>query len=471
MTPLPRSTPEAEGIPSSAILNFVVAADAQLDSLHSMMVVRHGRVIAEGWWKPYAAEHPHLMFSVSKSFTSMAVGLAIAEGYLTLDDLVIDLLPDDLPAEISPRLATLAVRHLLTMTTGHATDTVSLADESHGENWAKAILAQPLQFTPGTHYVYNSGASYLLSAILQRLTGERLLDYLTPRLFEPLGIASASWQSCPRGIDAGGWGLSITTEDLAAFGQLLLQRGEWNGRQLVPARWIDEATSAKVDTSGTDHDLDGRQGYGFQFWRNRPAGYRADGAFGQFCIVLPEQDAVVVLTSALPVAQLALDLVWEHLLPAFGDSPLPPVEGQLAGSLSGALAALTLPTIAGAATSPTADRVAGIRFSFDDQKISSVTLETGVLTIAREGSEGSEGRGTPLDFGHGEWVESADARVWASGAWVSPDTLVIRAHNIGTPFSRTYTLAFTTVAVTLDITQNVAFGDPPHTHAVSMSQG
>ena len=170
MTPLPRSTPEAEGIPSSAILNFVVAADAQLDSLHSMMVVRHGRVIAEGWWKPYAAEHPHLMFSVSKSFTSMAVGLAIAEGYLTLDDLVIDLLPDDLPAEISPRLATLAVRHLLTMTTGHATDTVSLADESHGENWAKAILAQPLQFTPGTHYVYNSGASYLLSAILQRLT-------------------------------------------------------------------------------------------------------------------------------------------------------------------------------------------------------------------------------------------------------------------------------------------------------------
>ena len=468
MTFLPRSTPEAEGITSSAILDFLREADAQLDSLHSMMIVRHGRVIAEGWWKPYAAEHPHLMFSVSKSFTSMAVGLAITEGRLTLDDLIVDLLPDDLPAEMTPRLATLAVRHLLTMTTGHATDTVSLADESHGENWAKAILAQPLDFTPGTHYVYNSGASYLLSAILQRLTGERLFDYLTPRLFEPLGIASASWQSCPRGIDAGGWGLSITTEDLAAFGQLLLQRGEWNGRQLVPARWIDEATSAKVDTSGTDHDLDGRQGYGFQFWRNRLAGYRADGAFGQFCIVLPQQDAVVVLTSALPVAQLALDLVWQYLLPAFGDSPLPSVEGPLAGSLGDALAALTLPTIAGVATSPTAHRVAGIRFSFDDPKISSVTLEPGVLTIAREGSERSP---TPLVFGHGKWVKSVDSRVWASGAWVSPDTLVIRAHNIETPFSRTYTLAFTTDALSIDITQNVAFGDLPHTHAVSMSQG
>jgi len=468
MTFLPRSTPEAEGITSSAILDFLREADAQLDSLHSMMIVRHGRVIAEGWWKPYAAEHPHLMFSVSKSFTSMAVGLAITEGRLALDDRIVDLLPDDLPTEITPNLASLAVRHLLTMTTGHATDTVSLADESHGENWARAILAQPLVFTPGTHYVYNSGASYLLSAIVQRLTGERLLDYLTPRLFEPLGMMSASWQSCPRGIDAGGWGLSITTEDLATFGQLLLQRGEWNGRQLVPAGWIDEATAAQVDTSGTDHDLDGRQGYGFQFWRNRLSGYRADGAFGQFCIVLPEQDAVVVLTSALPVAQLALDLVWEHLLPAFGDAPLPPAEDPLASSLGDALAALTLPTIAGAAISPTADRVAGIRFSFDDPKFSSVTLETGALTITRQGSEG---RGTPLAFGHGEWVESADARVWASGAWVSPNSLVIRAHNIGTPFSRTYTLAFTTDAVTLDIIQNVAFGDLPHTHAISVSRG
>lgn len=472
MALLPRSTPEAEGIASSAILDFLREADARLDSLHSVMVLRHGRVIAEGWWKPYAAEHPHSMFSVSKSFTSIAIGLAIAEGRLTLDDLVVDLLPDDLPAEITPRLTTLAVRHLLTMTTGHATDTVSLADESHGENWARSILAQPLDFAPGTHYVYNSGASYLLSAILQRLTSERLLDYLTPRLFEPLAIASASWESCPRGIDAGGWGLSITTEDLAAFGQLLLQRGQWNGRQLVAAGWIDEATSAQVDTSATDHDLDGRQGYGFQFWRNRLAGYRADGAFGQFCIVLPKQDAVVVLTSALPVAQLALDLVWLHLLPAFGDSPLPPVEGPLAGSRAGslgdALATLALPTIAGAATSATADRVAGIRFSFDDPKISSVTLETGVLTIAGAGSENSA---TPLAFGHGEWRESADAGVWASGAWVSPNILVIRALDVGTPFSGTYTLAFTTDAVALDITQNVAFGELPYTHAVSAGQG
>jgi CubicO group peptidase (beta-lactamase class C family) len=455
---LPRSTPEAEGIASSAILDFIRAAAAQLDSLHSVMIVRHGAVVAEGWWSPYAAQYPHMMFSVSKSFTSTAVGLAISEGLLTLDDRVVELLPHDLPAEVDARLSALTVRHLLTMTTGHAADTVALAEDSHGDNWARAILAKPLEYTPGTHYVYNSGATHLLAAIVQRVTGERLLDYLGPRLFEPLGITDATWESSPQGIDAGGWGLSITTEQLATFGQLLLQRGQWHGSQLVPAEWIDEATSLQVDTSSADHDLDGRQGYGFQFWRNRLAGYRADGAFGQFCLVLPEQDAVVVLTSALPVAQVALDLVWEHLLPAFGDSALPPSESPLAG----VLATLALPIVAGEATTATADRVAGIRFSFDSPTITAVTVEPEQLTIDENGAI------TVLRFGHGDWVGSADSRVWASGAWVSPDTLVVRAHAVMTPYSRTATLTFTDDTVTLDVTQNVAFGDlPPHTHAVS----
>jgi len=455
---LPRSTPEAEGIASSAILDFIRAADAQLDSLHSVMVVRHGAVVAEGWWSPYAAHYPHMMFSVSKSFTATAIGLAIDEGLVTLDDRVVELLPHDLPTEIDDRLSALTVRHLLTMTTGHATDTVSLTDDSHGDNWARTILAQPLEFTPGTHYVYNSGATHLLSAILQRVTGERLLDYLGPRLFGPLGITDATWESSPQGIDAGGWGLSITTEQLATFGQLLLQRGQWQGSQLVPAEWIDEATALQVDTSDTDHDLDGRQGYGYQFWRNRLTGYRADGAFGQFCLVLPEQDAVVVLTSALPVSQAALDLVWEHLLPAFGDSALPESETPLAG----VLAALTLPTVAGEATTATADRVAGIRFRFDHPSVTAVTVEPGRLTVDENGAI------TVIQLGHGDWIGSADSRVWASGAWVSADTLIVRAHAVMTPYSRTATLTFTEDTVTLDVAQNVSFSDvPPHTHAVS----
>jgi CubicO group peptidase (beta-lactamase class C family) len=456
---LPRSTPEAEGIASSVILDFIQAADASLDSLHSVMVLRHGTVIAEGWWNPYAANRPHMMFSVSKSFTSIAIGLGISEGLITLDDRVIELLPHDLPAEVDDHLSALTVRHLLTMTTGHAADTVSLADNSHGDNWPRAILAQPLEFMPGTHYVYNSGATHLLSAIMQRATGQRLLDYLNPRLFEPLGITDATWESSPQGIDAGGWGLSITTEQLAIFGQLLLQRGRWRGNQLVPAEWINEATSLQVDTSDTDHDLDGRQGYGYQFWRNRLAGYRLDGAFGQFCIVLPEQDAVVVLTSALPVSQVALDLVWEHLLPAFGDSPLLAAESSLTASL----AALTLPPVAGEATTATADRVGGIRFAFEHPDVTAVTVQPGQLTVDENGTV------TVIQFGYGDWVASADSRIWASGAWVSPDTLVVRAHSVTTPYSRTATLTFADDTVTFDVAQNVAFSDlPPHTHAVSV---
>lgn len=456
MTLLPRSTPEAEGMSSTAVLDFIAAAEDQLDSLHSLMVVRHGCVVAEGWWSPFAAQHPHEMYSVSKSFTSIAIGLAIGEGRLTLNTRVVDLLPDDLPTQVDPHLAALTVRHLLTMTTGHATDTVSLADDAPCSNWARAILAQPLEFAPGSHFVYNSGASYLLSAILQRLTGERLLDYLTPRLLHPLGIVGATWETCPRGIDAGGWGLSLTTEHLATFGQLLLHRGAWTGTQLVSAEWIDEATSMQVDTSGTEHDVDGRQGYGYQFWRNRPTGYRADGAFGQFCLVLPEADAVIVLTSGLPTAQRALDLVWEHLLPGLADRSAP----ELPTGLAATLASLTLPTVIGEPSSPTAARVAGIRFDFDHPELTAAILQPGLLTIR------SGGVSTSLTFGQGEWLASADARILSSGAWVSPDTLVVRAHDVVTPFSRTFTLEFRQDTLTLDIDQNVAFDDLPRTRVV-----
>ena len=457
--PLPRSTPEAQAISSSAILDFVRAADAALDSLHSLMIVRHGSVVAEHWWYPYAAQHPHMMFSVSKSFTAIAVGIAIDAGLLSIDDRVTDLLPHDLPAELDANLSALTVRHLLSMTTGHASDTVPLANDSHGADWARAILAQFLEFPPGTRFIYNSGATYLLSAILQRLTGERLLDYLTPRLFEPLGIVGATWESSPQGIDCGGWGLSITTEDLATFGQLLLQRGNWNGRQLVPAAWIDEATSLRVETSTADHEIDGRQGYGYQFWRNRPAGYRADGAFGQMCIVLPEQDAVVVLTSALPVAQRARDLVWEHLLPAFGADVLPPIEPiepheplephEPIEPL--ARPSLALRTVVGLASTPTAQRIAGLRFEFDNGPVTSATLEPGLVTITRDGAI------VPLPYAADAWTISPTHRQAVSAAWLSPERFVLRATHFETPFTETFDFSFSGTQATLLITVNVSF--------------
>ena len=446
VTSLPRSTPEAEGIHSPAILDFIAAANREFDSLHSMMLLRNGKVVAEGWWNPYAAELPHMMYSVSKSFTSTAVGLAIDEGLLQLDSRVVDLLPDDLPAEVDDHLAALTVRHLLTMTTGHATDTVALAALAPEGNWARAILSQPLTSLPGTRFVYNSGATYLLAAILHRLTGERLLDYLTPRLFEPLGITDATWESCPRGIDVGGWGLSITTEDLALFGQLLLQRGLWNDRQLVPAEWIDEAVALQVDTSEADHGIDGRQGYGYQFWRCRPAGsFRADGAFAQLCIVLPEQDAVVVFTSGIPEAQPLLDLVWEYLLPAFGDNALDPVAFELPSLAMKTVAAAALPHMLSAV--------------FDSPAVSFAGVDADALTLTRDGVS------ERVAYRAAEWMPTPGLHVAATGAWVSPGTFTARIARTETPYLETIELSVDGDAVTLDIRQNVGFDNVPHLHA------
>lgn len=305
---------------------FIAALDASDQEIQTLMLLRHGQVVLEAEWPPYRVAEPHLMFSVSKSFTSVAVGLAIEAGLLSLDDRLVSFFDtDELPTEIGPNLAAMRIRHLLTMTTGHAEDTVLRLVRD--ERMSRRFLALDVEHEPGTHFVYNTGATYMLSAVLQRLTGERLVDYLRPRLLEPLGATEATWELSPEGISTGGWGLSITTESLARFGQLLLQQGEWEGRPLVPAEWIADATTKQVPNDNQDN-IDWQQGYGYQFWRCRYGAYRADGAFGQYCVVFPEQDAVLALTSASPDLQAVLELVWTHLLPAFeGKAPPQAVAG------------------------------------------------------------------------------------------------------------------------------------------------
>jgi CubicO group peptidase (beta-lactamase class C family) len=315
---LPRSSPEAQGVESAQIREFIETADSQVNTMHSFMLVRHGYVVAEAWWKPEAADKPHVMWSLSKSFTSTAVGLVVEEGMLSVDDRVLDLFPDEAPAEPSDNLKAMRVRDLLTMTTGHVSEPAIVPDEE----WVKMFLAHPVPFKPGTHFLYNSPASYMLSAIVQKLTGQTLLDYLRPRLFDPLGIENPQWDTSPQGISLGGWGLKIRTEDIARFGQLYLQKGLWHGRQLVPTAWVEQGTAKQV-SNGSNPASDWDQGYGFQFWRCRHNAYRGDGRDGQFCVVLPEQDAVIAMTAETNDLQGQLSLVWEKLLPALHPAPLP----------------------------------------------------------------------------------------------------------------------------------------------------
>ena len=388
-----------------------------------------------------------MMFSVSKSFTATAVGLAIAQGLFELDSRVVELLPDDLPDDVSPNLAAMRVRDLLTMTTGHATDTVELSAAHREGNWARAILTQPVVHEPGTTFVYNSGATYLLSAIVTRATGERLLDYLDRQVLAPLGIVGATWEQSPSGIDSGGWGLSITTEDLAAFGELYRRRGQWNGAQLVPAEWVDQATSFQVHNARDDSTPEGSQGYGFQFWQCTHGAYRADGAFGQLSIVMPQHEAVLALTGGITSIQASLDLVWEHLLPGF-DVASEPV----------AIGPLQLPFEDGAAS---ADAV-------------SVTIESGQqnwftiesLTVDASGITIVDASGTHhMACGLGSWTPGTtsfggapDQPIAASASWTSDTTWVGLIWLTATPFRYRLELTIDRDAASLTITSNVSFG-------------
>src|SRR6478609_4466769 len=246
---LPRSTPEAEGVSSEGIIQFLDAAAKSKHEFHSIMIIRHGKVITEGWWNPYRPDLKHTMYSVSKSFTATAVGFAVTEKKLSLEDKVISFFPEETPTQLSPYLAALKVKHLLTMTAGQAPDPTGPVAVS--QNWVKTFLNTPILDEPGSKFLYNSVATYMLSAIVQKVTGQKVIDYLQPRLFQPLGITGIDWETDPKGNNTGGWGLRLKTEDMAKFGQLFLQKGMWNGKQILPASWVEQASTKKIDQDPT----------------------------------------------------------------------------------------------------------------------------------------------------------------------------------------------------------------------------
>jgi CubicO group peptidase (beta-lactamase class C family) len=471
-TSLPRSTPESQGVPSRVILELLEDAQRKNIELHSIMILRHGSVIAEGWWKPYAPERLHTLFSLSKSFTSSAIGFAVNEGLLTEDDTVISFFPDDLPLEVSPNLARMRVRDLLSMSSGHADDTLGPQIWQRPGNWVRTILKQPVPFEPGTHFVYNTGATFMLSAIIQKVTGQNLLAYLEPRLLQPLGIEGATWESNPDGIAFGGFGMNARSEDIAKFGQLYLQKGVWNERQILPESWIDQATSTHIDngdhSSNSGLGNDWGVGYGYQFWRCRHGAYRGDGAFGQYCVVMPDQDAVIVMTAGMADMAAGLNLVWDHLLPNMHASKL---EENLAdqAELSSALASLEMP-MANNTSSPNvlfeqefivAENPYGLeKFAFkkttdDIQLIIRDALGTHHLECAFGDWKANETRFDHVTtFGH-----DLPRKVAGNAAWLESDLLEVRLCYFETSFSYTMRFKFSGENLQIESNANVGFRD------------
>jgi CubicO group peptidase (beta-lactamase class C family) len=423
-TTFPRSTPSALGIDAAGVSDFVRALETTAGvEPHSLMLLRHGQVAAEGWWAPYSADRVHLLYSLSKSFTAAAVGIAVGEGLIDLDATVLSYFPE-LDADVTDaRSRRILVRHVLAMASGHREETLERARALDPENIVRGFLLLPPDEEPGTVFAYNQPCTYSLGAIVRRVSGGSLLDYLRPRLLDPLGIDDAAWVRDDTGAELGFSGLHAPTSAIAALGQLYLQRGVWVGTRILSEAWVDEATRLQVRNDGEENP-DWSAGYGFQFWMARH-GFRGDGAYGQFCVVLPELDVVLAMTGQSLDMQAVLDAAWTHLLPAVSTADDPATASGATPdeiALTDTLADLRLPAVEGGALD---DLLVGARLTPGDANAVGSLAAVELNRVMPEGSaSGSAGvvrlalvEGTTrleVEVGEGTWT--TDGALGASGA-------------------------------------------------------
>ena len=448
-TELPTGPPSEHGVDPGGITALVDALEGAADiEPHSVVVLRHGVEVAAGWWAPYTRDEVHLLYSLSKSFTSTAAGLAVADGLLDPDATVLSSFPE-FDADITDgRSRRILVRHVASMASGHTAETLDRAMRADPDEPVRGFLLTPPDAEPGSVFAYNQPCTYSLAAIVQRVTGHSLTQYLRARVLDPLGVGPVGWTQYPAGRDIGFSGLHATTDAIARLGQLYLDGGVWRGEQLLPPAWVAAATRVQVANPG-EPTPDWQQGYGYQFWMSRH-GYRGDGAYGQFCLVLPEHDAVVAITSATTQMQAVLDAVWTHLLPALSDDVVsdPAADEALAARLG----SLALPVPAAAAEPdtdpagwtggefrPAGGRCAeqpsltGVRLSRDDDGWELVLVETDEVVRVRPAAGRwavadalvalAEGASDPVSA-RGVRPATGPVRlpVAVSGGWTGPDT-------------------------------------------------
>ncbi|HVM88266.1 MAG TPA: serine hydrolase [Puia sp.] len=444
------------------------------------MLLRHGKVIAEGWWNPYRPNLRHSLYSCSKSFTATAIGFAIQEKKISLSDKVVSFFPNDLPDTVSKWLSELTVKDVLMMSDGQEPDPTGRIITTD-TNWIKGFLHTPILHEPGTQFLYNSMGTYMLSAIIQKVTGQKTIDYLKPRFFDPLGIQHIDWETDLHGINTGGWGLRLKTEDMAKFAELFLQKGKWNGKPIISPEWIEEASTMKImqDPNAPQSKKDSSdwlQGYGYQMWRCRHNAYRGDGAFGQFMIVMPEQDAALAITAETPDMQEEINLVWKYLLPAFKDKPLPAhADAQL--KLKKKIQSLALPLAPKNSeplsknishkiyvASPNVLNIQHLLFDFSNEVCS--------MTIRINNTYHK------INFGAGKWQHGETslpgpalgeagmedrsmlypAKVEGSYSWKDRQTLQLMLRYIESPHSETFTCVFDGNKLSMQIAKSLDFG-------------
>lgn len=465
---LPRKTPESQGVSSKGIRDFLKAVKESGLEWHSFMLLRHGNVVAEGWWKPFDASYKHTLYSLSKSFTSTAIGFLVSEGKISVDNKVISFFPDELPVNPSDNLKAMKIKHLLTMNTGNDADTMPKLREFSNQAWTKTFLAQPVEHEPGSHFLYNTGATYMLGAIVYKVTGQTLEQYLAPRLFKPLGIEGYDWETSPQGLNTAGYGLRVKTEDIAKFGQFYLQKGKWNGKQLLPAAWVEEATSKQ--TTSNKGDSDWSQGYGYQFWRCKPGFYRGDGAFGQFCMVMPEQGAVLVMTSESWDLQKTMNVAYQTLLPAISNADLPANTVELA-ALENDIKNLSLSFPKVSAASSLANQYASKIFEAETNPYGIKELSFQFDKDACSLSLVSNGKTNRIKFGWNNWAMNDNSvknlfvvpnrthlpsKIAGTATWLNENTLQLNEKFVETVHGDKLTCVFEGNKVTVSFLNSVS---------------
>ena len=480
-----RSIPECEGVDSRSVDAFLDRVEEKAFELHSFMLCKGATVIAEAWWSPYRADRRHMLHSLTKSVGAMGVGIAIGQGYFNLDTPVISFFSDELPPQVSPNLAMMTVRHLLTMTTGHATGISGGEWRTIRTSWVREFFKEPVVERPGSRFIYSSASSYMLSAIVQKTTGRTLRDYVDEFVFRPLGIDNFEWDASPEGITSGGNGLSLTTEAIATIGVLHLQHGEWRGRQVLPKAWVDAATSPHLKEvwmgafdgrrmqAGGEESADAggerHRGYGYQWWIGPDGAYYAYGIFGQYCVVLPRENAVIAFTAAIPAPESRLlELVWSDLAPALAGREARP-DAPDAASLTKRLASLAFAPPPYRASN-LQQRISGGMYLFEPNAEEAVSCSFNFTDDACQFVL-TDARGThAVKAGLGFWIEAqttmtgnklhhqyqpSHLEVAASGTWLSADVFEMTWIYPETAFRDSVRCTFAVDRISLDRCVNV----------------
>lgn len=425
---LPAVSPESAGCPSQAVLDFMSAVSRRRISLHSFLLMRHGKIAARCAYAPYTLSGRHRIYSVSKSVTSAAVGIAVKEGLLSLDDKPADFFPEEIDGTLHPFTARMTIQDLLTMRTVHRAST----DTSKGR-WVHSFLNTPPSHPSGTTFAYDTTGTHMACAVLQKRTGQTVHDYLRTRLFDKLGMGPIYWERCDRGICLGGSGIWCTTEDMARFGQLYLQDGVWNGERILPEGWVKDTFTVHADNSSGNFTFDGTAGYGYYFWKARH-GWCAFGMGGQLIVIIPEKDLVFACTANTMEykdgQQLILDSLWETVYPALADGPLPENPAVQEELEKACASASLLGPEAEKSRSPWEKRLSGKRIVLDEgcDGITEIELrfreKEGELLLVKDGEE------RVIPFGVGSFRSGPDLFTGLDGAaglkWTSDNSCILQ---------------------------------------------